>query len=188
MIVYTDHCSLKSFMTTKQLTWLQAQWKEKLGCCDSEIKFQPQQQATKPGAFSHLPDFSPTKKDQLSFEQPLICNNVTPKTFINISTIECWFKEKSVHLGISKQGFNVDILSITHPVDYKILEILTKEEPEIWTDKVIIACIRAQAADHKQLAKLMLSTKQLVSLQLKDTLKQYLVKEGYLMSSNKSKC
>lgn len=67
--------------------------------------------------------------------------NITTETFIEISAIECQFEDNIFDPDNTKHWFTVEIHFITDPVYDKILGILTKEEPDIRTDKVTIACI-----------------------------------------------
>lgn len=68
LIVYTNNCDLKIFMTTKQLAKHNSWWAETMGWFDFyfEIKFQPGQNSTKPDVFPRLTDWSLKKDDTLS--------------------------------------------------------------------------------------------------------------------------
>lgn len=79
----------------------------------------------------HQPDLGNTKEDKLGFRQLLRSKNVTPKTFIEISAVEYWFQEDTIHPENTKHFVNVHILGITNPADCEILDILTREEPDI---------------------------------------------------------
>lgn len=73
---------------------------------------------------------------------------------------------------------------ITNPVDDEILNILTKEEPDILTNEVIIAYIRTVKADDEQGTKPMLMTKHPQSAELKISLKHCSVIDGILYNNN----
>ncbi|WAR56379.1 hypothetical protein PtB15_7B227 [Puccinia triticina] len=111
-IVYTDHRNLESFMTTKELTRRQARWAETMGCFDFEIIFRPGRQATKPDALSRRPDLAPAPGEKLTFGQLLKPNNITERTFAEISEFESWFEDESIDLAEAEHLFEVDVLGI----------------------------------------------------------------------------
>ncbi|WAR57332.1 hypothetical protein PtB15_8B379 [Puccinia triticina] len=111
-IVYTNHQNLESFMTTKELSRRQARWAKTMGCFDFEIIFRPGRQATKPDALSRRPDLAPAPGEKLTFGQLLKPNNITERTFAEISEFESWFKDKSIDLAEAKHWFEVDVLGI----------------------------------------------------------------------------
>jgi hypothetical protein len=116
-IVYTDHRNLESFMTTKQLTRQQAQWAETMRCFDFEIIFRLGRQATKPDALSRCPDLAPLKGDNLTFGQFLQPENVTPRTFAEVSAfdLDSWFVDGTVFLDNAKHWFHVNVLGDKGP-------------------------------------------------------------------------
>lgn len=77
------------------------------------------------------PDIAPTKKDKLSFGKLLRPKHFMPKNFTEIASFESFFEDNMVHLEHTKHWFNVYILVITKPMDYKILGLLTEDKPNI---------------------------------------------------------
>ena len=69
--VFTDHKSLQHFMTTKELTWWQVQWAEKLSEFNFVIIPQPGKQNGKADALTQMTDFKPqnTQNEQKKFQQ-----------------------------------------------------------------------------------------------------------------------
>lgn len=99
------------------------------------------------------------------------------------------FDNNTAHLDDAKHWFNVNVLGISNPKEFKILEILTpmlKEEllTEIWKDKEIITQIRSLTANNEHPAKLILATKHPVSLKPKKALKDNLVRDGIPYNNN----
>jgi hypothetical protein len=111
-IVYTDHCNLKNFMTTKELTCRQARWAKTLGCCDFEIVFRPGHEAFCPDALSRQPDLAPEKSDKLLFGQLLRPKNIRPDTFTAIAEFESCFVDESFYLNNADYWFEVDVLGL----------------------------------------------------------------------------
>lgn len=147
-------------------------------------KITPGLKSTKPDALSRKPDYDPTKEDQIRFGQLLRPKTFTPNTFSKISAIQWWFKDHTVHLENIIHLVKFDIPYINNHVNFEILEISTKEEPDIWADKVIIACIRTHTADNKGFSKTFLAIKYPGAMELTDTLKQYSVKDWTLYNKH----
>jgi hypothetical protein len=59
--IYTDHNSLRYFTTTKQLSWHQARWSERLQSFDFVINYRPGQLGEKPDALTRRADVYPKK-------------------------------------------------------------------------------------------------------------------------------
>jgi hypothetical protein len=147
-IVYTDHRNLESFMTTKQLTRLQAQWAETMGCFDFEIIFRPVRQLCKPDALSRQANLEPSKEEKLTFGRLLQPENITPKTFAEVAAVDIkeWFVDKSIKLEDADHWFQVDVMGIEEAAPVK--------DEDVWMDLEINQRIRELLKDDPRIARL----------------------------------
>jgi transposase InsO family protein len=106
-----------------------------MGCFDFEIIFRPGKQSSKPDALSRRPDLAPQKEDKLTFGQLLRPENITAKTFAEISEFDTWFVDEAVTMDNAEFWFQVDVMGVD-PEDTGHREV---EEPML--DLTIIKLI-----------------------------------------------
>lgn len=182
VIVYTYHFNIKSFITTKQLTWSPTWLAETLGCFDFEIK-------SKTGGKSQIEMHCHNKHTGLLWNRKSLAldnfsglHKVTLDALIQKSAFPCFFEDKAAHLDGAKYWFEVNILGLMDSMECQILEIwmpMSREEisPKVWTIKENVTFIRPLTGNDKHRGKILLETKHPVSLQKKKALKCFSVKD-----------
>lgn len=106
-------------MKKKPLNQKQAWWGETLACFDFKTNFRLGRQSTKPGTLSKKPELTPSKENNLTFGQILPLEPIPLEMFAEISRLEPFFQDNTVHLANIKHWFEVNFLGISDHVTNK---------------------------------------------------------------------
>lgn len=150
---------------------------------------QESDQDNRPDAWSWQTEFSLSYEYKCTFAQLLWPEKISLNFFSELLAFKTLFKEQAVQIDNFKDWFIVKTLAISDTETHASFEVTAQKNNDGLTDSVlmdmdIIVCNQTLTANNNRLRTLVAENKHPVSLELKEEMKLFSVKDEILYSNN----